>query len=44
MKKNKKNKKNKHSLEDFRPLNYNNYLIGIDYMFYCSNTLHKNKR
>ena len=39
----KKRMKNKHTLDDFRPLNYNNYLNGIDYMFNCSNKLHKNR-
>ena len=36
--------KNRLKIEDFSPLNYNNYMAGIDLMFICSTKLQNNKR
>lgn len=37
------NQKYEHVINDFRPLNFNNYMIGIDYLFFCSTKLQKNR-
>ncbi len=39
-----KRRKHRLEIEDFHSLNYNNYMVGIDFMFDCSTKLQKNKR
>jgi|LGVF01.2.fsa_nt_gb hypothetical protein len=39
-----KRQKHRLEIEDFRPLNYNNYMAGIDLMFSCSTKMQKNEQ
>ena len=39
-----KRQKREYVIEDFRPLNYNNYMAGFDFVYNCSSELQKDKR